>query len=150
MEEIGSYPDGRKLLTASPIWSGSFVAISVSCLALILFTTYIILRHFQTLGFSGTVLLAVFIGVQSFYQWWRAVIYLRKMRVLYATAGFEQSGDGSTLDIVFKACGPQYYRSALLPLWHGDSVPRPQRCASLPHRRLEMNVRHKQAAEIGT
>jgi hypothetical protein len=102
MEEIGSYPDGRKLLTASPIWSGSFVAISVSCLALILFTTYIILRHFQTLGFSGTVLLAVFIGVQSFYQWWRAVIYLRKMRVLYATAGFEQSGDGSTLDIVLR------------------------------------------------
>jgi hypothetical protein len=103
MGNADNFPDGRKMLIGSPFRSMSFLIDSVLCFSAILAAAYILSRHWHTLNSAMVLVIAVFIGLQLFYQWLRALRYFERLRELYLAAESEPGREGSNLDIALRA-----------------------------------------------
>jgi len=68
------------------------------CLASIVLTIYILYRHWHTLSGIDVVVVGGFLGLHSFYQWWRAMRYYSEIQILYSIGSRDEEGKQSPLD----------------------------------------------------
>jgi hypothetical protein len=102
MGELGNYLDGRPLLTKSPIRSGYFVSASIPCFGAVVITVYLVLAYHRVMNLNFIVLLCVYIGLHSFYQWWRCVRSLNRVRQLYTSVPEDQRTPGTPMDLALR------------------------------------------------
>ena len=77
--------DGRIFLAGSPLRSTYFKIVTVIAASIVIIDGYILVRYWRSLPLPVVSGLAVLIGSQTIYQWWRALYYYRRMRQLHAT-----------------------------------------------------------------
>ncbi len=102
MNEFGGLLDGRMFLTNSPFRSWHFLGTSVVGLGILVMDTYILCRHWHTLSLGVIVVLGVFIGVHTIYQWWRALLYYSKIRQLHNMEISQENNDISPQETVLR------------------------------------------------
>lgn len=102
MSQVGNYLDGRVLLTKSPIHSGYFVNASIPCFGAVMLVIYLVLTYHQVMTANFIVLLGAYVGLHSFYQWWRCVRYLNRVRQLYTSVSEDQRSPGAQMDIALR------------------------------------------------
>jgi hypothetical protein len=98
MSDIGKSVGGRRSSAASPFRSLSFVVASILGLCAVMIDVYLICRYWHTAPAQVAPMLALPIGLQLIYQWWRALRCRRKIQELYSKA----SDDGSPLDVAVR------------------------------------------------
>ena len=102
MGEVGNYPDGRTLLTKSLIRSGLLVNASVPCLGAVAIVVYLVLIYHRLMTANFIVALCGYIGLQAFYQWWRCVRILKRVRQLYASVPEDERIPGTQMDLALR------------------------------------------------
>jgi hypothetical protein len=102
MGEVGNYLDGRVLLTKSPTRSGYFVNASIPCFGAVLAAAYLVFTYHRVMTANFIVVLCVYIGLQAFYQWWRCVRNLNRVRQLYASVSEDQRVPGTQIDLALR------------------------------------------------
>jgi hypothetical protein len=102
MGDIGNFPDGRSLLIGSPFRSAYFLIASAAGAGCIVVDVYLLYRHRQVLTTYAVLILSILIGLQSMYQWWRALRYYGKIRELYSRATDEGVKEGFYLDTALR------------------------------------------------
>lgn len=88
--------DGNNFMTSSPFRSGYFLFATALGLASAVVDIYLIYRHWHTAPGYVVPILAIPIGLQLLYQWWRILRYRSKIRILCLTG---QGDDKRALDI---------------------------------------------------
>jgi len=102
MGELGDYPGGRALLTKPPMRTGLFVNASVACLGVVVFVVYLVLTYHRAMTAYFIVVLCGYVGLQSFYQWWRCVRCLNRVRQLYSSVSEDQKVPGTPIDLALR------------------------------------------------
>jgi len=102
MSELGNYLDGRTLLTKPLIRSGYFVNASIPCLAVVLIAIYLVLTYHRVMTAYFVVVLCIYVGLHSFYQWWRSIRYLNRVRELRMNASEDQKTNGTQMDLALR------------------------------------------------
>jgi hypothetical protein len=106
LEPMNNFPrtfmDGRSFLIDSPFRSGRFWI--VTALGLGAFATDILIlilfRHLLSVYIIAG--LAVLVGVQIVYQWWRILRYYARIRSLYSMKSADEAEEGSPLDLALR------------------------------------------------
>jgi hypothetical protein len=92
-----SFVDGHSFIVGSPFRSTHFLAASIVGLALVVTDVYLVYRHWQTAPIGIGLTLGILIGVQSLYQWSRALRYRTKIRALCSKGADEVERGGSSI-----------------------------------------------------
>ena len=103
---IGNSIDGRTFLNGSPMRSIYFRIVTVLGLCIVTIDGYILVRYWRIVPAALVSLLGVLIGVQTVYQWWRALYYYRLIRQIYnaeIAKGGNPESNGAALSIAAKA-----------------------------------------------
>lgn len=98
MSDIGTSAEGRSFPAAWPFGSVSLVVVSILGFAAVTVDVYLIFRYWNTAPAFVAPILAIPIGVQLVYQWWRVMRYRAKIRDLYP----KDSDYGSPLDLAVR------------------------------------------------
>ena len=96
----GARIDGSVFLARSPFRSGNFRVASAIGIGAVVVDGLILVHYRSLLNFNETVLLAILIGLQIIYQWWRVMSYLSLIRNYYSSGITEQTQEDNGL---FKA-----------------------------------------------
>jgi hypothetical protein len=102
LSQMSNYADGEIFISRSPISSLHFVGITLTSLAALLFAAYLALTYHRFVTANFIVALCCYVGLQSFYQWWRCVKTLNRVRQLYESVPEYERTQGSRMNLALR------------------------------------------------
>jgi hypothetical protein len=84
MSKLDNFSDGRAFLLRSPFRSMHFLIVSSVGGACLVMVVYLLSSYKQILTAPTRMTIAVLIGLQIIYQWWRILRYYSRIRQLYS------------------------------------------------------------------
>src|SRR4051794_24830986 len=99
MNDFSTPVEGRSLPAAWPFGSASVMVVSIIGFAGVMIDVYLVCRYWHTAPAFVVPILAIPIGVQLVYLWWRMLRYRDKIRQLYLKSANDDPSLSATVRV---------------------------------------------------